>query len=268
MTTKKMPESYTIENDDNFVRVNGTLQDDGCVEVTVNGDTYVYHSGNGNLTLNTVSASLVAKDGARIEEGATSQEITLPDKTFIRRGAASKTAKFPDGTEISSSNSGSGVSIQITSNKTKITTSGGTSMSAADISVNTNKSVSNTDEQRKTYPKQEFIDDIIPGFWTTVVLTFGLFNQSPSTLAFATVMYATYALPAVIRYTGYQWADNTDTEREENNEQHEEPSTEEQIDALKKKFVDGEINEEEFDRQLENLIEEDVNETQTEYVTN
>lgn len=249
---------YTIEDDENYVLVNGKLKEDGEVKVKYNDKNYVFRPEDGDYSEGVCTAELYCSDGSYVDEGAVKQEIRLPDGSKIRKGAVERSLELPNGKKINNnstqSNSESNVVVKDSSGSVSISISTSSTVSVCSR-TNTSKDEkdmndTNTDTESKSediVTKKELIDSAIPGFFTIVLIGVGLMNGSPIALLTGVGLYCAYFVPVLLGYVAqYLFLDNNEPEEDSMSE----------VEKLKEKYKNGEVTDVEFENELEDILDQ------------
>lgn len=252
-------ESYEIDDGNHHISVSGRLQDDGMVQITVDGETTTYETDDGHLQTGACSMTLDASDGTVIDEGAVSQDIVLSDGTHIRKGAVTARATLPDGTCIQSKSSEESIlSISITAGGTEIKQSLETEPHHSEPSESDGETVNEetTDSSVVVETRENGTPDIITDvayavFFGAVLIgiltdVIGLWG---SVAAAAFIYYA-------LKFGHGLYRRRNPTDEEHNTEEH---GIEKQIEELQKEYFedDGEIDSiEEYERRVEELLDQ------------
>lgn len=91
---------FEIEGGNRKVIVEGSLVDDGEINIYINGNRTIIRSSMGKFELEDNKASLVSPNGIYVEEKGSAIEISLPDGTKIYKDPLRKWVVFRDGSRI------------------------------------------------------------------------------------------------------------------------------------------------------------------------
>lgn len=250
-------ESYRVENGENTVKVSGRMKDDSQVEIYKNGQRYQYNKPEGDYKEDVTTMEFEADDGAKIQEGVNTQTIELPDGTLIEKDVAKRKVTLPDGTVIKNINTAD-YSFQTNNVRIRHSSSSSINIKIKSKSGKTyNIKTSDKDEKNVTLDEEKtsLIMSLIPGFWTTMAITFGILSNNTSILVIGIGMYFMFALPTTMSYVKHVLSNDVS---EQDNED-EELSVEEKLEELQEEFAEGEIPEEEFDARVEKILNENEN---------
>lgn len=256
---------YTIQGNGHTVHVAGTIRQDCEVIVNYDGEQYVFEPDEESIRTNVVDAKILC-DMPYIKEGSASQEIYLPNGVTIEKNAVKKELRTPDGNVIRNIQENSGDTIEGDGRSTNAlksamsrvlsdTVEGDSTItlclqSESQVSHNTS---SNTDidfsedkseqETKRKISKEELISSLVLGFSTILLAGFGLIVQSQIFLLISVLLYLVLSVPILFRFVLERITVTEEELREDNS-----------VDSIKQQYREGEIDEEE----LEKMIEEEM----------
>lgn len=246
-----MESSYAVTwDDENYVKVSGTLKDDGRVKVIKNENEYIYDTSKGRYVNGVTDASLYTESGW-VEEGVNSQEIHLPDGTKIEKKLNETKVILPNGTTVVDD---LGSKVVKKPDETSITTKTDDDSSSIQISVTKQYSTESDTERGKLMA--ELFYRPIPGFFTTIFLIGGVVFGIQLLLYIGPIIYFAFLVPVLMKFSSYILLSSFDVSPNTETENESEEDTEDDIENLQQKYVDGEISELQFEDELEDLLQD------------
>jgi len=249
---------YTVEDDENYVLVEGSLREDSQVTVKYNNKKYVFRREDGKFSEGACTAELYLEDGSYIKEGAVTQEIRLPDGSKIRTGAVERSLKLPNGEKIedkplAQKRNNSSSFVNDSSGSVSILLSSSSQVNDSNTTGESNKEEKQIEENTSPksddiVTKKELIESAIPGFFTIVLIGVGLADGSTIALISGILLYCAYFVPSLVGYLAQNvFLDENDPEKDSMSE----------VDKLKQKYKNDEITESVFEDELEDIIDQD-----------
>lgn len=285
-----MRESYKVAKNGHEVHVDGSLKDESHVTVEHNGNT---HEFDGFVSTSPTRRLCEKEDGSYVKETPTRQEIYLSE-VGVTVEKSPTTVKLRTDREVEKNvqtlRTDEDVDERANELNAKIKNEGGTlnvrsvieSSSSLTITVDDDENIVNTkvtqttsvpsgskdEEPVNLVSKEELVDALVPGFFTTLLLVSGIIGGEAGTVGLGIGIYLFFELPTAARYAAQRMVystsqTNTDAETEEEPEELSE-SEEDSIERIQEEYAKGNIGDVELQERLEEELERQEVELETE----